>query len=91
MAYSEPVQWGVYILRCEDGSLYTGMTNRLAARLDRHLAGKASRYTRGRLPVELIYWEVQTDKVQALRREYAIKRMTRVQKLALCGSVSCQQ
>jgi len=86
MASSEAVQWGVYILRCRDGSLYTGITNRLSTRLSCHLAGKASRYTRSRLPVELGYWEVQADKPQALRREYAIKRMTRPQKLALLAA-----
>lgn len=66
--------------------MYTGITNRLSARLRCHLAGKASRYTRSRLPVELGYWEVQVDKPQALRRECAIKRMTRAQKLDLLAT-----
>ena len=73
----------VYMLRCRDGSLYTGCTNDLARRLKAHQSGKGAKYTRSRLPVELVYRESAGDKSQALRREAAIKKMTRAEKLAL--------
>ena len=63
----------VYLLRCADGTLYTGFTNDLARRLAVHNAGKGAKYTRGRRPVELVYWESFSNKSSALRREYAIK------------------
>ena len=63
--------WLVYLLRCSDGSLYTGMTNDLPKRLKAHAAGKASRYTRSRLPVALAYTEPQKSKSAALKREAA--------------------
>lgn len=73
----------VYILRCVDGSLYTGSTTDLARRLTAHRSGRGAKYTRSRLPVELAYWEEAPDWPAALRREAAIKRLTRQQKLAL--------
>lgn len=73
----------VYILRCADGTLYTGCTNDLARRLATHSAGKGAKYTRARLPVELVYTESAADKSQALRREAAIKALDRRAKLAL--------
>lgn len=73
----------VYILRCGDGSLYTGSTTDLARRLTAHRSGHGAKYTRSRLPVELAYWEEAPDWPAALRREAAIKRLTRQQKLAL--------
>lgn len=75
--------WIVYVLRCRDGSLYTGITNDLTRRLAAHRAGRASRYTRARRPLRLAYREGQPDRSAALRREAAIKRLTRAQKLAL--------
>jgi len=75
--------WLVYLLRCSDGSLYCGSTNDLPRRLKAHSAGKASRYTRSRLPVRLAYQEPQPDKSQALRREAAIKRLPKRAKLDL--------
>ena len=75
--------WIVYVLRCRDGSLYTGMTNDLPRRLAAHRAGRGSAYTRSRRPVRLAYREGQPDRGAALRREAAIKRLTRAQKLAL--------
>ena len=75
----------VYILRCADGSLYTGWTTRLMQRVRAHNEGKGAKYTRGRRPVELAYWEEYPDKSQALRRERAIKALTRPEKLALIG------
>ena len=73
-------RWLVYLLRCSDGSLYTGITNDLPKRLKTHAAGKASRYTRSRLPVKLVYTEPQPTKSRALKREAAIKGLRRPQK-----------
>jgi putative endonuclease len=78
--------WRVYILRCRDGSLYTGATNDLERRLARHADGSGARYTRSRLPVRLVYDEPARDRGAALRREAALKRLTRVEKLALVAS-----
>jgi putative endonuclease len=77
------VTWIVYILRCGDGSLYTGVTNNLARRLLRHRAGKGGAYTRSRLPVRLVYTERRASRGAAQSREAAIKRLPRVAKLAL--------
>jgi len=73
-------RWLVYLVRCRDGSLYTGITNDLSKRLKTHAAGKASRYTRSRLPVTLVYTEMQPSQSAALKREAAIKKLTRPQK-----------
>lgn len=73
----------VYLLRCADGSLYTGWTNDLEKRLAAHAAGTASRYTRSRLPVELALAVSQADRSAAMREEARIKRLTRPEKLAL--------
>jgi predicted GIY-YIG superfamily endonuclease len=72
--------WLVYILRCSDGSLYTGITNDLSKRLKAHAAGRASKYTRSRLPVKLAYSEQKQTKSAALKREAAIKRLHRAEK-----------
>ena len=79
----QPSPWLVYILRCRDGSLYTGVTNDLPKRLQAHGTGKASRYTRSRLPVRLAYQEPQPTKSLALKREAAIKALPRAAKLLL--------
>ena len=71
------------MLRCRDGSLYTGITTDLPKRLARHNAGTASAYTRARRPVRLVFQERQPDRSAALRREAAVRRLTRVEKLAL--------
>jgi putative endonuclease len=71
------------MLRCGDGSLYTGSTNDLARRLAAHRAGTASAYTRSRRPIRLAYRETARDRSAALRREAAVKRLTRAEKLAL--------
>lgn len=73
----------VYMLRCKDGSLYTGWTNDLEHRLAMHNSGRGAKYTRGRGPLELVYREELPDKEAALRRECAIKKLRREQKLAL--------
>ena len=70
----------VYMLSCADGSLYTGWTNDLAKRLENHQAGKGAKYTRGRLPVTLAYYETYETESEARKRECAIKKLTRQQK-----------
>ena len=75
--------WFVYMLRCGDGSLYTGYTDDVSRRLAVHQSGRGAKYTRSRLPVELVYREELPDKSSALRRETAIKKLTRQQKLEL--------
>ena len=77
---TRPSPWLVYLLRCSDGSLYTGITNDLPKRLKAHAAGQASRYTRSRLPVSLAYTEPQKSKSAALKREAAIKGLRRAEK-----------
>lgn len=72
-----------YILRCEDGTLYTGWTNNLEKRVAAHNAGKGAKYTRTRRPVELVYVEEFPTKEEAMSREYAIKRLKRTDKLKL--------
>ena len=73
----------VYMLRCGDGSLYTGSTDDVARRLKVHQSGKGAKHTRSRLPVALVYREELPDRSAALRREAAIKKLTRGQTLAL--------
>ena len=75
----------VYILRCADGSLYTGAAKDVARRLRQHLAGRASRYTRARLPVELAFCRRVRTWPGALREERRLKGLTRSQKLELIG------
>lgn len=72
-----------YILRCADGTYYTGWTNNLEKRLAAHNAGVASKYTRSRRPVELVYHERFETKEEAMSREWRIKQLTRTQKEAL--------
>lgn len=76
-------RWWVYLLECRDGSLYTGVTTDVAARVATHSAGEGARYTRSRLPVTLVYSENVTDRSSALRREAAIKRMSAANKRLL--------
>jgi len=76
-------QWLVYILRCKDGSFYTGITSDLTKRLPAHQNGTASRYTRSRLPVKLVYLESAANRSAATKRELMIKRMRRSQKESL--------
>ena len=77
--------WWVYLLRCEDGTLYCGIALDVAARLAQHEAGKGAKYTRGRGPLTLVYREACGSKTEALRRERVIKRMPRAKKAALAG------
>ena len=80
------MSWTVYLLRCRDGSLYTGITTDLERRLACHRAGTASAYTRARRPVRLVYHEPQPDRPAALRREAALRRLSRAAKLGLVRS-----
>jgi putative endonuclease len=77
--------WTVYLARCGDGTLYTGVTTDPERRLAEHNAGCGSAYTRARLPVVLIYRENGLDRSAALRREHAIKRLTRAEKEVLAA------
>ncbi len=76
----------VYILKCRDGSLYTGWTNDLERRLREHNAGKGAKYTKSRRPVVLVYFEEFVTKEEAMSREYAIKRLRRKEKRKLVES-----
>lgn len=73
----------VYILRCADGSLYTGWTNDLDRRVAMHKAGRGGKYTRAHLPVALVYYEVHPTRKDAMRREWQIKHLPREKKLEL--------
>ena len=80
-------EWLVYILKCRDGSYYTGITNDLAKRLKAHTAGTASKYTRSRLPVKIVCRERQKNKSKALCRELEIKILSREQKMLMIKSL----
>lgn len=73
----------IYILRCKDNSLYTGWTNNLKKRIEEHQKGKGAKYTKAHLPVELVYYETFPTKEEAMKREYAIKHMSRQEKMEL--------
>ena len=75
-----------YIVECSDGTLYTGWTNNLEHRVETHNVGKGAKYTKSRRPVKLVYFETYSSKEEAMRREYAIKHMTRRAKLGLVMS-----
>ena len=75
-----------YILKCNDNTLYTGWTNNLEKRLESHNAGKGAKYTKPRLPVELVYYESFETKQEAIKREYEIKKLKRKQKEELIQS-----
>lgn len=75
-----------YMVRCADGSLYTGWTNHIEKRMQDHNSGKGAKYTRGRGPVELVYLEISDSKQEAMRKEANYKRLTRRQKEAMIAS-----
>ncbi len=83
MSETPSTVWYVYIVRCADGTLYTGVARDVDARVRQHNAGDGARYTRARRPVELVYQEEASDRGTALRREHAIKRMRRGKKCNL--------
>jgi putative endonuclease len=70
-----PGSWFVYIVRCADDTLYTGISNDVAARIKRHNTGQGAKYTRSRRPVQLVYQEAAADRAEAQRRENAIRRL----------------
>lgn len=74
-----------YILQCNDDTLYTGYTNDLNKRINAHNSGKGAKYTRGRIPVKLVYMEEFEDKIDSQKRERAIKKLSRINKLKLIG------
>lgn len=76
--------WYVYILRCGDGTLYTGITDDVSARLQAHRDGKGAKYTRGRGPLELVYQEESENHSAAAKREWQIKQLKKQDKLELC-------
>jgi putative endonuclease len=78
-------RWTIYLLRCADGSLYTGITNDLPARLAAHQAGRASKFTRSRRPVALAWKKAQQDPTAARRLEWALRRSSRADKLRLAA------
>lgn len=79
-------QWVLYVVRCSDQSLYTGITNNLLGRVAKHNSGKGAKYTRTRRPVFLVWWQVQPDKLTAAREERRIKKLSKKQKEALVAS-----
>ncbi len=79
--------WYLYILQCRDGSLYTGITTDVEKRLEAHRSGKGAKYTRGRGPLALVYQEQCQSHSEALKREMAVKRLSRTEKKALCGII----
>lgn len=81
-------EWSLYILRCGDGSLYTGIAKDVEARLQKHQNGKGAAYTRTHQPVQLIYKESKFTRSQALIREAGIKRLPRLRKERLISHVS---
>lgn len=75
-----------YIVQCSDGTYYTGWTNNLQNRVATHNSGKGAKYTRARLPVQLVYYEEYATKSEAMKREYAIKRLSRKEKEKLISA-----
>ena len=78
-----PITWSVYIVECSDGTLYTGISKDVRTRVRDHNSGKGAKYTKGRTPVTLVHTEVCGSRSTASRREYAIKKLRRPQKIAL--------
>ena len=77
------MKWCVYILECADGSFYTGITSNIERRFEQHKNGLGAKYTRGRLPVKLLYFESSTDRASATRRENEIKKLSKPKKISL--------
>jgi len=82
------MDWHVYIIRCKDTKLYTGITNDIPRRIKAHNSGNGGRFTKCRIPVKLLYSEKQKSRSDALKREAQIKRLERPQKLALTKSAT---
>lgn len=77
------MDWSIYILKCADGTLYTGITNDPTKRLKQHNSGKGAKYTATRLPVEMVWVEAVASRSEALKREFELKQLTRAEKLQL--------
>jgi putative endonuclease len=77
------MKWYVYILQCSDGTMYTGSTNDIDARVGKHNEGKGAKYTKSRRPVKLVYYEQHPSKSRAMKRECAIKQLRRDEKIKL--------
>jgi putative endonuclease len=88
--YEETNRWCVYILRCGDGTLYTGITNNIVKRLKTHRSGKGAKYTRGRLPLILEAYKVVGSKSEALKLEYKVKKQPKHKKLEFLKSWSTE-
>ena len=88
MVRGSRARWFCYLLQCADGTLYAGITNALDRRVARHNAGTASKYTRTRRPVRLVWAEAVRDRGAASRREAAVKRLARADKQALARTAS---
>jgi len=82
------MRWSVYIIRCSDGSLYTGITNDVQRRFHEHASGLGAKYFRGRQPKEVVYVETGHDRSSASKRETAIKKLSRTGKLQLLSSTA---
>ena len=80
------MEWTVYILKCRDGSFYTGITNNLKKRIKMHISGNGSKYLRGRLPIKLIYKESLSNRSQASKREIEIKKLNKKEKQLIINS-----
>jgi putative endonuclease len=78
--------WYVYILRCSDNSLYTGITTNLSLRIKRHNSSKGAKYLRSKIPATLVFSEKHSDKSAALKREFELKSLTKAQKEKLISS-----
>jgi predicted GIY-YIG superfamily endonuclease len=79
--------WSLYIIQCRDGSLYTGITTDISRRIKEHNSKKGAFYTQNKTPVELVYQEALPNQSEARKREAAIKRLTRKEKLELVGMI----
>jgi putative endonuclease len=77
------MKWFIYMLQCSDDTIYTGYTNDVDKRVEKHNKGKGAKYTKGRRPVTLVYYEQHPSKSSAMKREYAIKQLTKDEKIKL--------
>lgn len=80
--------WWVYIVKCSDGTFYTGVSNNLKARIKKHNSGEGAKYTQSRRPVELVYKEKSLDRSRSLKREIEIKKLKRSKKLELINTLN---
>ena len=80
--------WWVYIVKCSDGTFYTGVSNNLKARIKKHNSGEGAKYTQSRRPVELVYKEKSLDRSRSLKREIEIKKLKRSEKLELINKLN---